>query len=222
MTFVRKVNTKNKASAIGMGVLLLLLGTASSGWAARPLDFTISVEEPSSVTFNVEVVSIVVEPYYEEDTELVGDINQPDTGKKKQKKIWFEGQRTVKYVGRGKPERFWLAWEAAMVDALAKRRLFRDSAAHKVSILVSLREFTQRGMGHTTLARASYIVLSQESGDVIFSTSIETTGVDHTFAGAKRRRRSAGNSISNNIEVFLKELEEVDLDTKLAEAQAAQ
>ena len=103
-------------------------------------------------------------------------------------------------------------WQTALVDAMNRSVIFRDSAVQKVSLSTKVLKFDIPAFGieMQTDVIARYEVIDRESGKILFTRDIETSGVvpgDYAFVGAVRARESHNRAVQANIKEFLRILE---------------
>lgn len=107
-------------------------------------------------------------------------------------------------------------WKSALEDALNRMAVFQDDAPRKVSVSAKILKIDVPGMGasFTTNTAARYEVIDRATGGLIYTKQIEaegTTPMDFAFLGVARARESVNRSVQNNIALFLKDMEALDL-----------
>jgi hypothetical protein len=107
-------------------------------------------------------------------------------------------------------------WKTALDDTILRMAIFRDDSSNKLSLAVKILKVDMPGAGFamTTGTIARYELINRNTGDIVFSTEIETYGrvpMGDNFVGAIRARNSLSLSVQNNITTFLQQLESADL-----------
>jgi hypothetical protein len=107
-------------------------------------------------------------------------------------------------------------WKTALDDTILRMAIFRDDSSNKLSLAVKILKVDMPGAGFamTTGTIARYELINRNTGDIVFSTEIETDGrvpMGDNFVGAIRARNSLSLSVQNNITTFLQQLESADL-----------
>ncbi len=118
-------------------------------------------------------------------------------------------------------------WKTALDDTILRMAIFRDDSANKMSLAVKILKADLPGAGFamTTRTIARYELINRNTGDIVFSTEIETDGrvpMNDNFMGAIRARNSLSLSVQNNISTFLQQLEAADLTKPMFPAQQQQ
>lgn len=113
-----------------------------------------------------------------------------------------------------------MLWQTALEDAMVRMALFKDDAPIRLSLVVKILELDMAGAGFTMKSSsiARYELIDRNSGDIVFTTDIETDGrspAGEDFMGANRARHSINRAVQNNIAVFLQQLETADLTKPL-------
>ena len=107
-------------------------------------------------------------------------------------------------------------WKTALQEALDRSLIFRDDGSRTVSIAVKVLKLDVPNMGFSfkTDTVARYEVINRSNGDIIFSQDIASSGLTpagHAFLGAARARESVNRAVQNNIALFLRAAETIDL-----------
>lgn len=115
-------------------------------------------------------------------------------------------------------------WKTALDDTILRMAIFRDDSAKKLSLAVKILKVDMPGAGFamTTHTMARYELIDRNTGDIVFSTQVETDGkvpMSDNFMGAIRARNSLSLSVQNNIGAFLQQLETADLRKAMFPAQ---
>jgi hypothetical protein len=115
-------------------------------------------------------------------------------------------------------------WKTALDDTILRMAIFRDEASKKLSLAVKILKVDRPGAGFamTTHTIARYELIDRNTGDIVFSTEVETDGkvpMTDNFMGAIRARNSLSLSVQNNIASFLQQLETADLRKPMFPAQ---
>lgn len=115
-------------------------------------------------------------------------------------------------------------WKSALDDTILRMAIFKDSSANKLSLAVKILKVDMPSFGFsmTTKTMARYELINRNTGDIVFSTEIETDGtvpLGDNFIGAIRARNSLSASVQNNITTFLQQLETADLSKPVFPAQ---
>lgn len=115
-------------------------------------------------------------------------------------------------------------WKTALDDTILRMAIFRDEASKKLSLAVKILKVDMPGAGFamTTHTIARYELIDRNTGDIVFSTEVETDGkvpMTDNFMGAIRARNSLSLSVQNNIVSFLQQLETADLRKPMFPAQ---
>ena len=108
-------------------------------------------------------------------------------------------------------------WQTSLTEALNTMAVFQDDSKEKVNISVKILKLETPGPGFsmTTTTAARYIIQNRETGDIIYSQDITSTGTtpgDFAFAGAARAKESINRAVQNNITQFLQALETIDIN----------
>lgn len=117
-------------------------------------------------------------------------------------------------------------WQTALVEALNQMAIFDDDANKKVSISVKILKLDLPGAGAsmTTHTAARYQIIDRKTGGIIYTQDIEASGTtpfDYAFMGVIRARESINRSVQNNISLFLRALETVDVNKPMFPVKAA-
>lgn len=100
------------------------------------------------------------------------------------------------------------AWQTALEDAINRSLIFSDDQERKLSLSVRIYHFDLPAAGFTMVSDcgAIYEVLDRNSGDVVFSERLMTSGsvpMDYDFVGLVRASESINRCARNNIRDFL-------------------
>lgn len=111
-------------------------------------------------------------------------------------------------------------WKTALDDTILRMAIFRDNSSKKLSLAVKILkvDMPSAGLTMTTSTIARYELIDRNTGDIVFTTDVETDGrapLGDAFNGVVRARNSVSLSVQNNISSFLQQLEAADL-TKAA------
>lgn len=111
-------------------------------------------------------------------------------------------------------------WKEALGEALDRMAIFKDGAAKKASLSVKILAVNMPAFGGDveTTATARYELLDRNSGAILYSETITSSGVvpfSHAFVGAVRGRESVNRAVQNNISKFLMALETVNVNKPL-------
>jgi hypothetical protein len=120
-------------------------------------------------------------------------------------------------------------WQTALTESLNDMAIFQDDASKKVSLSVKILELNAPsfGISMTTTTTARYRIIDRKTGDIIFVQDIKSVGdvpASYAFSGAIRIQESINRAVQNNIALFLRALDTVDVNkpmfpTKPASAQ---
>lgn len=115
-------------------------------------------------------------------------------------------------------------WKTALDDTILRMAIFGDNSANKLSLAVKILkvDMPSFGLAMTTSTIARYELINRNTGDIVFSTEIETDGkvpLGDSLIGAVRARNSLSASVQNNISTFLQQLEAADLTKPVFPAQ---
>jgi len=118
-------------------------------------------------------------------------------------------------------------WKTSLQEALDKMLLFKDDSPKKVSLSVKMLklEVPSAGFSFTTKTDARYEITDRSTGDIIFSSIINsegTTPADYAFLGLARARESINRAVQNNILQFLQALETLDLSKPMFPTKTSQ
>tara|TARA_B100000315_G_scaffold218705_1_gene220166 strand:+ start:47 stop:625 length:579 start_codon:yes stop_codon:yes gene_type:complete len=107
-------------------------------------------------------------------------------------------------------------WKTALEEALNRMVIFRDDSKNRVSMAVKIVKMNvpSAGIAMETTSAARYEIIDRSNGDIIFTQVIDSEGIvpgGYAFVGAIRARESINRAVQNNISLFLKALETVDL-----------
>lgn len=116
-------------------------------------------------------------------------------------------------------------WKSALEDSLNRMAVFQDDAPRKVSISVKVLKIDLPGAGFsmTTKSSARYEIIDRTSGGLFYTKQIDSVGVtpaDFAYLGMARARESMNRSVQNNIALFLRDLETLDLSKPAFPASA--
>jgi len=108
------------------------------------------------------------------------------------------------------------AWQTALEDAINRSLIFSDDQERKFSLSVRIYHFDLPAAGITMVSDcgAIYEVLDRNSGDVVFSERIYTSGsvpMNYDFVGVVRASESINRCARNNIRDFLISLDNRNL-----------
>jgi hypothetical protein len=103
-------------------------------------------------------------------------------------------------------------WKEALSGALSSSKTFSDTAASEVKVAVQVIavDAPEFGIAMTTKTSAKYDVTDAQTGAVLLSKVIDSTGVvpgDYNFMGIVRMQESINRSVRNNILEFIKMLQ---------------
>lgn len=107
-------------------------------------------------------------------------------------------------------------WKEALQDAINRSLIFSDNGSRKVNLSVRINEFDvpQWGVSMTTRTSAIYEIVDRETGDLLFTETVESEGVvpaNYAFVGAVRATESMNRAVRNNIADFINRLQQADL-----------
>lgn len=163
------------------------LGLALSGCSVPPLNFTPAAVPESPKRQNAALVSTTVTVASPE--EAVGKLNTAGV------------EADVASL-----------WESTLEDSLLRMAIFQDNSPNKLSLVVKVLEMDLRGLGSSARTTASYEFLDRNTGDVVYDTTITTNEGASDYVGVSRVRKSANRSIQANIEEFLRQIAEAEID----------
>ena len=107
-------------------------------------------------------------------------------------------------------------WKDSLEDALNRMAIFKDDGPMKLSFSVKVRKLNVPPWGASveSAVGARYELIDRNSGSVVFSTDVESTGhveATYAFMGTTRSIEAINRAVQNNILQFLQQLETVDL-----------
>lgn len=108
-------------------------------------------------------------------------------------------------------------WKLALTEALIQQAIFTEGGKKKLKLNVNIIsvEVPLIGFDFTTKITAIYEITNSSNGDIIYRNSIRsegTTPIDFAFLGYVRRIESVNRSAKNNINMFLQDLNVIDVD----------
>ena len=107
-------------------------------------------------------------------------------------------------------------WKSGLEDAVNRSLAFSDSSPRKVNLRVTILRFATPKFGSEmhTKTTARYEIQDRESGAILFDEEIAAEGdvpLDYAFVGVVRAMESMNRSVQNNIQEFLKVLNDKGL-----------
>ena len=176
-----------KKNFIALGVSAILLSGCGQG--VPPLNFSVPNVGPSKHRINAELKSTTV------------TIARPDE-KKGDLPFGIEGIPPM--------------WKESLEESINRMALFKDDAAKKVSLSVKILaiDVPAIGLDFTTTVSARYELLDRETGAIIYTETVESSGevpADFAFMGIARARESINRAVQNNISKFLMAVETVNV-----------
>lgn len=102
-------------------------------------------------------------------------------------------------------------WKSTLDDALIRMAIFRDDSPKKLSLIVKILELDLRSLGYNARTTARYQLVDRNTGEVVYSTEIQTEEGASDYVGVSRARKSANRSVQANIEEFLNQIAVAEL-----------
>ena len=108
------------------------------------------------------------------------------------------------------------AWQTSLQDAINRSLIFGDDMDRKITISVRINHFDipAAGFAMTSDCGAIYEIMDRSNGEIVFATDVRTSGtapVDYAFAGVVRMQESINRCARNNIDTFLRRLDQAKI-----------
>ena len=97
-----------------------------------------------------------------------------------------------------------ITWKNELEAACDSARLFDEDKTVPVEIVIAVQQFEPAALDYEHHVTATYKLIDRRTGVVFKEVKVTSTGHDSTFYGVERYRSSLSQSVSLNIESFLR------------------